>query len=144
MIMKKYLLLVLLAGFGLSSCSDDEEPTGNTGTTQKSTQELIQHKWDIESIVDINFKGATTEVDEIDTLDFIQPGDYIEFLANNKVVVLIDGDLDTSDYNLINETAINFDGDAFDITDLTESRFVMTYKERVDTPYFDNIVTLKR
>ena len=137
----RLLFITCILGFILAACNDD---AGITNTNQsKSVKELIQQKWNIEFILDKNYKGSSTELDYIDT--FISgTGNTIEFRTDNRVIVNIQGFPDTSAYSIISDQTIRLDGDDSEITTINEKEFVITYKERVDTPYFDNIVKMYR
>lgn len=138
--MRKLIALALFAVVVLASCKEDDTAVD---PTPKTTAEKVQHKWNLTSIFDINYVGSTTTIESIDTID-IGVGGYLDFRSDNKVYMNIDGDLDTSDYQIINDNAISFDGDAFKITTLTDTEFKLTYEERTDTPYYDNVVTMNR
>jgi len=138
--MKNLIPVILLVCVAFASCKDDEDTPDPKPLT---TQEKIQHKWDVTSIIDYNYKGASTTPDYNDTID-IGVGGYVDFRADNKVYTNFDGDLDTSDYQIINDNAISMDGEAFVISELTTTMFQIKYEERTDTPYFDNVITLNR
>lgn len=141
--MRKTLLiaaLILVGAFCFTACNDDE--TGGE-TTELTTAEKMQHRWNLDCIKDITYKGSTTDLDYIDTV-VSGAGDYIEFKGDNKAYMKIDGDMDTVAYDIVNDQTFNFDGDVFTISTLTSSQFEAVYKERVDTPYFDNVVKMSR
>lgn len=138
--MKKLIPIALLAVLVVTSCKDEEPIPDPTPLT---TAEKLQNKWNITSVIDYNYKGASTTLVDTDTLD-IQVGAYFDFRADNKLYENWDGDLDTSDYQIINDNSISISGDAFKINTLTSTTLKLTYEERTDTPYFDNVVLLSR
>ncbi len=71
-------------------------------------------------------------------------GDYIEFGTNNTYVFNVGGDNDTMPYQILGDTKIILASDTFTINALTEKDFIITYSDRSSTPYYDNVVTLKR
>jgi hypothetical protein len=139
--MKKLIPILFLAVIAFTSCKDDGTTPDDT-TTTLTTAEKIQHTWNITSIMDFNFVGATTTLDYIDTVDV--GTSTVDFRVGNMAYINLDGDLDTVDYQVINDQTIKFDGDVFDINTLTTSEFKVTYSERTDTPYYDNVVLFNR
>lgn len=138
--MIKIIPILCLGVLVFGSCSDeDTTPT----TTQLTTAEKIQNKWNVTSVIDYNFVGTSTTLDNTDTLD-LGAGAYFNFRSDNKVYVNWDGDLDTSDYQIISDNAISFEGEAYKIKTLTATEFKLTYEERTDTPYYDNVVLMNR
>jgi len=134
--MKKVLLLSLVAIGIFASCRKET-------TSSVSTADLIQKKWRLVSTQDVEYVGTTNVVDTIITT----PGaitDSIEFKTNNTAIYTFMGFADTVNYQIIGDTKIAIDVDTFTINTLTVNDFVMTYNYRVDTPYYDNIITLKR
>jgi len=135
--MKIKLILSALVLFAVSSCTDD------SGVNDATTEELVQHKWNIKSIIDKNYLGASTTFSHYDTLE-VKAGDFVDFRTDNKAYMSFDGDLDTSAYNVINDLTIKIGEDVYSINVLNDINFVLQYEERTDTPYFDNIVHLTR
>jgi hypothetical protein len=136
--MKKVILLSLVTIGIFASCGKDKTSTNGTTTTEK-----IQKKWRIVNSQDIQYVGTTNVVDTIMTT----PGatsDSIEFKTNNMAVYEFFGMLDSVSYQILSDTKIVFDTDTFAINTLTANDFVMAYYNRVDTPHYDNIITLKR
>lgn len=138
--MKKLIPIALLALVLISSCKEDDTPDT---TKTETTAEKIQHTWNTTSIMDYNFVGASTTLDYIDTFD-LGTNATIDFRTNNKAYVNFDGDMDTTDYQIVNDQTINFDGDVFTINTLTATEFKLTYAERTDTPYYDNVLIMNR
>lgn len=122
-----------------ASCGKDSTTT----STPSTTTQKIQKKWRIINSQDINYLGTSTTVDTIiDNIPAIS--DSIEFKADGKAYYTWFGAPDTVSYSIISDTKIIFDGSEHTINTLDANNFVSTYYERVDTPYFDNVLILKR
>lgn len=137
--MKSYVIIILSMVF-FSACKKDNSTTTPTLTTTQK----IQNKWSIVSVMDYNYVGASTTLDYIDTTYVGTSADYIEFRADNKTYGFVAGGFDTSQYTILSDTKMLFDGDTFTINNLTSSDFKFTYYERKQNPYYDNVITLKR
>ncbi|MCF8255161.1 MAG: hypothetical protein K9H61_13290 [Bacteroidia bacterium] len=141
----KKALLILTLGFGLlASCKKEDSTTTSNNSSTLTTAQKIQNKWNFVSVIDYNYVGASTTLDYIDTLALGSAGDYLDFKTNNKVHISIDGEQDSLDYSIVGDTKLIFDGDTYDITKITANEFVFTYSERIDPPYYDNVIVLKR
>jgi len=134
--MKKVLLLSLVAIGIFASCRKET-------TSSMSTTDLVQKKWRLVSTQDVEYVGTTNVVDTIITTPAAIT-DSIEFKTNNTAIYTFMGIADTVNYQIIGDTKIAIDVDTFTINTLTVNDFVMTYNYRVDSPYYDNIITLKR
>ena len=126
----------------LASCGKDSTTT----TTPPSTISLLQNKWNLMSIQDIEYVGASTSI--IDTIiSYGAPGDYIQFNANNIAYERIAAGNDTLSYDLISDTKLVYNGDTFKVNTLTATDLVLTYYGRETTPTvhnWDNVLVLKR
>jgi hypothetical protein len=134
--MKKVILLSLVAIAIFASCRKET-------TSSMSTTDLVQKKWRLVSTQDVEYVGTTNVVDTIITT----PGattDSIEFKSNNTAVYDFMGITDTISYQILSDTKMILDVDTFTINTLNLNDFVMTYYNRVDTPNYDAIITLKR
>jgi hypothetical protein len=136
--MKKVILLSLVAIGIFASCGKDKTTTNGSTTTEK-----IQKKWRLVNSQDIEYVGTTNVVDTIINYPY-GTTDSIEFKTNNTAVASYFGMLDTVSYQILSDTKIILDADTFTINTLTANDFVMAYYNRVDTPHYDIIVTLKR
>ena len=134
--MKKVILLSLVAIAIFASCRKET-------TSSMSTTEMVQKKWGLISTQDVEYVGTTNVVDTIITNTF-GTTDSIEFKTDNTAVANIMGTTDTISYQILSDTKMILDADTFTINTLTLNDFVMTYSNRVDTPNYDNIITLKR
>jgi hypothetical protein len=139
--MKKIIPFLFAFIVLLASCKDED--TTPDGTTELTTAEKVQHTWNLTSIMDFNYVGASTTIDNIDTFD-VGTSSTVDFRADNKAYITLDGDFDTTDYNIVDAQTITFDGDNFTIDVLTATEFKLTFSERTDTPYYDNVVLLNR
>jgi hypothetical protein len=139
--MKKILFALAFIGM-FASCGKDSTTT----TTPPSSTALLQNKWNLISIQDIEYVGASTSI--VDTvISYGIAGDYIQFNANNTAYYRIAGSEDTVAYNLINSSKLAFDGDTFTVNTLTANDLVMTYYGRETTPTvhnWDNVLVLKK
>ncbi|MFT4522792.1 MAG: hypothetical protein ACI8ZN_001744 [Bacteroidia bacterium] len=138
--LKNILPLTLLLLIAIPSCKDDDD---KVDVTKPTTVELVQNIWNIHSVIDYNYVGKSTTLDYIDTILIGNAGTF-DFRSDNRVYAYVLGDYDTSAYAVINDGLIDFDGEAYEITSITSSQFVLTFKERTEDPYFNNVVTLKR
>jgi nucleoside-specific outer membrane channel protein Tsx len=134
--MKKVILLSLVAIGIFASCRKET-------TSSMSTTDMVQKKWRLVSTQDVQYVGTTNVVDTIITTPAAIT-DSIEFKTNNTAVFTFMGFADTVNYQIIGDTKIVVDADTFTINTLNLNDFVMTYSNRVDTPHYDIIVTLKR
>ena len=134
--MKKVILVSLVAIGIFASCRKET-------ASSVSTADLIQKKWGLISTQNVEYVGTTNVVDTIITTPAAIT-DSIEFKTNNTAVYTFMGFADTVNYQIIGDTKIVVDADTFTINTLTVNDFVMTYNYRVDSPYYDNIITLKR
>ena len=134
--MKKVILLSLVAIAIFASCRKET-------TSSMSTTEMVQKKWGLISTQDVEYVGTTNVVDTIITNTF-GTTDSIEFKSDNTAVANFMGMTDTISYQILSDTKMILDADTFTINTLTLNDFVMTYSNRVDTPNYDNIITLKR
>jgi hypothetical protein len=87
--------------------------------------------------------GSTTTLDNIDTFD-VGTSSTVDFRADNKTYMTLNGDFDTTDYQIVDDQNIIFDGDKFNIDALTKSEFKLTFTERTDTPYYDSVVLMNK
>lgn len=134
--MKKVILLSLVAIAIFASCRKET-------TSSMSTTEMVQKKWGLISTQDVQYVGTTNVVDTIITNTF-GTTDSIEFKSDNTAIANFMGMTDTISYQILSDTKMILDADTFTINTLTLNDFVMTYSNRVDTPNYDNIITLKR
>lgn len=135
--MKRIILSLALIGC-MAACNDDKvDPITPLTTVQK-----IQNKWNFISSND-NYVSATGT---IDSTDFYlgEAGDYMDFRSDNTLIFYDKGDYDTVMYKIIGDTKLTLDSDTFTINTLTEKDFIFTYSDRSSTPFYDNVVTLKR
>lgn len=136
--MKKVILLSLVTIGIFASCGKDKTTTNGSTTTEK-----IQKKWRMLNMQDIEYVGTTNVVDTITTFTY-GTTDSIEFKTNNMAVYSYFGMIDSMPYQILSDAKMIIDGDTFAINTLTANDFVMAYYNRVDTPHYDNIITLKR
>ena len=134
--MKKVILLSLVAIAIFASCRKET-------TSSMSTTEMIQKKWRLVNSQNIEYVGTTNVVDTIFNYPY-GTTDSIEFKSDNTAVANFMGMTDTISYQILSDTKMILDADTFTINTLTLNDFVMTYSNRVDTPNYDNIITLKR
>lgn len=127
--------------FACSGSDSDDEPINND--TPLTNVEKIQQRWTIEHIIDHNYVGASTVIDNYDTI-ISGPNNFLEFRNNGLVYLDFEGDLDTGTYYIPNDSILVLDSEELKISKLSTSSLTLMYKNRVDTPYYDNVITLKR
>ena len=136
--MKILLISAIIIGLVFSCKKDDKK---QDSTIPLTTEQKIRNNWSIENIIDCNYIGSSTMLDNKDTL---YKSGSIDFGDGNKAYADFGGDLDTVDYLIVSDNSLDFDGERYEIIELTTSKFTFKYFHRSDTPYYDNIVTLKR
>ena len=134
--MKKVILLSLVAIAIFASCRKET-------TSSMSTTEMIQKKWRLVNSQNIEYVGTTNVVDTIFNYPY-GTTDSIEFKSDNTAVANFMGMTDTISYQILSDTKMILDADTFAINTLTANDFVMAHYNRVDTPHYDIILTLKR
>src|SRR5215203_1984341 len=100
-----------------------------TKEDKKTTDEKIQGKWQVESVVDHEHVSG---LDSTDTYTGT-PNDYLDFHANGKLYYSWDGDTDSVGYTLQDDTKILFDEGIgeFDIQTLTENTLKLYAKDSI-------------
>ncbi len=139
--MKNLNLFLLIGLLAFASCGDDATTPKEESET---TAQKVQHRWTLVSVIDYNYVDSSTTLDYIDTIIGSNPANYVEFRADNTASAQIDGDTETFSYSILSDNMIVFDGDDFVITTLNANTFIMTYADREDIPYYDNVITMKR
>lgn len=128
----------------LSSCLVAcKKENAEDNSSEKTIIELVQQFWTIQNIEDINYEGTSTTVKDRDKLT-LSPTDYMEFRNDGKVYRKIQDDLDTISYDLKTDNLIELGSEIFSIEVINENSFKLLYEERIDTPYFDNVIELRR
>jgi len=138
--MKKIIPIALLFVVAFTSCKDEETTPDPTPLT---TKQKLQHKWNIVSIMYHNYVGATPTPHYTDTIN-IGVGGYADFRTNDNMYSNINGDLDTLSYQIINDNALSMNGELYVINELSTNKFILTYEERTDTPYYNNVISFDR
>ena len=131
--MKKFFLSAAIATLFTVAC--------NKKDSAPEAPSLI-HKWSLVSshylemdngtvVGDDNYIGTTT--------------DYLEFKTDNKVYSLINGQNDIADYQLLPDSKVTIDGDAYTIEELTinSARLYQKYSLSADG-YVEVTINLKR
>lgn len=137
-------ILIVTAFIALFVSCKKEESKSSTTETPLTTAQLVQNKWSLVNVLDINYVGATTTIDYIDTLVVGGPNDYIDFKPNNLAYLLAQGEYDTLTYSIVSDSKIILDDELLDIAKLTKNEFVISFSERTKAPYYDNVINLKR
>lgn len=140
--MKFHLQILLIVGLIVTSflgCQKDNDGEDST----PPVIEQIQQFWTLENIEDINYEGRTTNVKNREKLN-LSPTDYMDFRNDGKVYRKIQDDLDTISYDLKTDNLIELGSEIFSIEVINENSFKLLYEERIDTPYFDNVIELRR
>ena len=139
----KTALVITLTALSILSCKKDDKTTTSPTPSQTTTQK-VQYKWTFVSAIDFNYVGTTTTLDYIDTIAVGDPGDYVEFRTDNKAYLYTLTTYDTLEYSVINDNLMVFNSDTFNITVLTANDFTLTYSERTVSPYFDNVIKMRK
>lgn len=138
----KRIIQIICLALLVTSCKKESNDKDNTQAL--TTMEKIQQKWNLVSNLDRNYKGKTTNLDYIDTLDLGRPGDYLDFRSDMKAYYNAKSGLDTFTYKVLGDTELTLGSDAFSIQELTLSNFQFIYRVRNTDPYYDNMITLSR
>ena len=111
--MKKTLLFSLLLITLFTACKKDKEAT-------------LQSKWTIENVVVKEyFNGSLTN-----TTTVPGGGSTIDFQSNGSVVITAPGSpTETYPYTMQPGSKVSFDGDTFDIRDLTHSSVILYIRD---------------
>ena len=137
--MKRIFLFTLLTITLFTACKKDKDNKPAQTTLQK-----IQHKWNFISSIDYNYVGMTTNLSSIDTLAIGMPGEYIDFRIDNKVYSFITGTYDTASYSVLDDARISVDTDTLFISTLNDNAFTLIFSERINAPYYDNVLSLSK
>jgi hypothetical protein len=134
--MKKIITSALLASlviFYLPECKKSDKP--------QTTLEKIQGKWQLVSDVENDHIAGQDDI----TTYTGAPGDFLDFRADGKVYISIQGEQDTSTYTLSSDTKIVLDGTPSDIITLTSNSFIIHDKEISGADDFHEVtITLKK
>ncbi len=133
--MKNILLGSIVFMFILNACTKPQQ-------VPPPVLNLLQHKWNWITGHDY-FNNGTATVDSIHYFN-LAAGDYIEFAPNNVAYIKVLGVLDTTTYNLLSDTKLQFDGDEFTINILNNNSLTFTYYERTTSPFYDQVNVLTR
>lgn len=136
--MKKLTLLLTMAitsAILFSACKKDN-PTTTTTAIQK-----IQAKWIFDKAIFHNVYPGNNSRDTMPG----KPGEYFEFKNNNKVYILVDAQLDSSNYTLIGDSKIDFEGDTAIIQVLNDHQLQFKFNE-ITSPveYYEGTYYLKK
>ncbi len=133
--MKKLLLFVAIATMALfSACKkkdvEPEVPVVPVVIPTTVAQKIIA-KWGITSFVVNNYYS---NADHINTVNG-SASEYLDFRSNGKLYINFNtiGGLDTLQYNLVNDSTINIDGDINKIKEITDTKFVIYSKDIYST-----------
>lgn len=114
-----------------------------TACNQKDPPEIsLQGKWTLDNIVNKEFLGGTLS----GTTTIPGNGATIDFQNNGNVVLKKPGSPDeTHPYTLKPDSKVEFDGDTYEIRDLTQSRVTLYIRDDYGAGDYDEIyANLKR
>lgn len=133
----RYLFLAVLAISTFSSCKKDSDSDAN----DKAMAKLLG-KW---TFVSASTNDYYSNADHIKTVPGA-PGDFMDFMNNNKAVLRIFSSQDTSKYTLTGGSKLVFDDiDQFDVKTLTESDLILNRKTVYSSAAFkEEIYTLRK
>jgi hypothetical protein len=129
------IFISLLIGFSFSSCKKTDDKK------EKTTAERIQGTWHLDTDI---YHDFFENEDYYDTTKG-GPNDTIEFTSDGKVNMSIDGDTESTVYEISGDSKIIIAGNvSFDIKTLTETLLVMYSKQVIGSDYTEETMTLKR
>jgi hypothetical protein len=129
------IFISLLIGFSFSSCKKTDDKK------DKTTAEKIQGTWHLDTDIYHDFFDNEHYYDTTTG----GPNDIIEFRSDGKVYLNIDGETDTTVYEISGESKLIIAGNvSYDIKTLTETLLVMYSKQIVGSDYTEETMTLKR
>ena len=129
------IFISLLIGFSFSSCKKTDDKK------EKTTAERIQGTWHLDTDI---YHDFFENEDYYDTTKG-GPNDTIEFTSDGKVNMSIDGDTESTVYEIAGDSKIIIAGNvSFDIKTLTETLLVMYSKQVIGSDYTEETMTLKR
>ena len=130
--MKKKLLFSLIVTILFAACKKDpvEPPISLMG------------KWTIENITSKEYDNGVLIATQTEPGD----GTTVDFQSNGNVIVTSPGPIiETYPYTMPTESKVTFDGDTYDIKDLTASKVTLFIKEDVGAgDYYEVSINLKR
>lgn len=126
-----FLAILCIGAVLLQSCKKEIDEV-------KSTTELVRGIWNIDSVsVHQEFNNVTKK----ETL-YSDPGDYIDFRSDGRMITIFQGNKDNSSYKIKNSQVITIAGDSGAIRELTNTRFVIHTRASaggigfIETTYF--------
>ena len=129
------IFISLLIGFSFSSCKKTDDKK------EKTTAERIQGTWHLDTDI---YHDFFENEDYYDTTKG-GPNDTIEFTSDGKVNMSIDGDTESTVYEISGDSKIIIAGNvSFDIKTLMETLLVMYSKQVIGSDYTEETMTLKR
>lgn len=110
----------------------------------KTVAQKITAKWGITTIADNDYYSNTSHMTTYTGV----ASDYLDFRSDNKLYIqTVPYGRDTLSYNLVNDSTMNLEGDLFKIQTISDTKFVMFYKETYSTTpleYYTSTITLAK
>jgi hypothetical protein len=119
---KSTVLLLLALLFSVTACKKDKEP-------EKTIQEKILGKWTY-----VSSTVTTTKPPSTDTRP-AEPGDYMDFRADGKLLVRMNAAERAGTYSINTENKLQVGDEAYDIDELNDRKLTFSISEKDD----DNI-----
>lgn len=144
--MKKVLFTIVTCAALFTACKKDkvEETPVVVVPPAKTVAQKITAKWGVTTIADNDYYSNTSHTTSYSGI----ASDYLDFRSNGKLYIqLAPYGKDTISYNLVNDSTINLDGDLYKIPTITDTKFVMYYKEITsNTPlnFYETTITLAK
>ncbi|CAN5503463.1 hypothetical protein BH10BAC3_BH10BAC3_12210 [soil metagenome] len=132
--MKTFSIILVSVATFLFSCKKEID-------IAQVTNDKIQGKWQIDSIVDKQyFNGTYSNSSNAGT-----PEDYIEFRSDGRMYTSFQGYTDNSSYYVRSNTIIVIGGDSANINELTDKKLVIYNKAEAGViGYIETTYYLKR
>jgi hypothetical protein len=130
--MKKLLTAGLLSLLLFTACKKDPQPTSPS----------LKGKWTIENYLFKEYIGGTLS----DTYTEPGNGGTMDFQNNGNVVITIPGDpIESFPYTIKPDSKVDFDGDIFEIRNLTAANVTLFLREEYAPGEYDELyINLKR
>lgn len=142
--MKKVSIILLSSFILFTSCKKNKEEEVVV-VPVKTTAQRVLGRWGITSVVLNDFYNNLPHISSFNGTST----DYIEFKTNGKVLLnfVALGPLDSTTYNVVNDTTLNIDGELNKIKELTDTKFVLYTKNVSSTSpleYEEQTINLKK
>lgn len=141
----KKIVIALLSSFVLLVSCKKNKVEEVVVVPVKTTAQKVLGRWGITSVVLNEFYNNLPHINTFNGTST----DYIEFKNNGKVLLNFAalGPLDSTTYNVVNDSTLNIDGEPNKIKELTDTKFVLYTKDVISTnplEYDEQTINLKK